>query len=402
LPFLLEAYEDPTGGFCIDRRYDSCPLGPWALQLEPRDGGGFEGVLVAVDGSIAETLRLEPEGDHYRFVPATLAEYTYAWWVAPGVWVDDLTQLQLIDETGDCVADRVRLSGLASTVGLISSDYSSNDPETYPIDIEGESFESPRPALDPTTNDDPLHPLLRTPELLVTGSATLTDAQGQVIDAEPLTVGRFIYGFRALAALGADSHATWKLEGKDLAGRSRDREIAAELGAWPLITDGTFENDWPDSVAAELFRAAGDEGAVIHGGYSLVLPSGGDRASFRLTQPPGTKRLRFLASAKPVSDPDPRLPLDDAESGIVVEYAVPNGPVIGAALTATATSCADYPDFCNPDGDPNNPVGPGVFDFSLDVPESSESRQVLLRLFNHNYDYGVQAWPILVDELHFE
>ncbi len=299
------------------------------------------------------------------------------------------------------MADRVRLTGLASTVGLISSDYGGE--ETYPIDIEGEAFDSPPPALDPTSNDDP-----------PTRDPAYTRAAGHRHGyvgrrAGPSAPGRAAHGrtlhlrFRAAAAVGAGSHATWELHGKDLVGRARNQEVAAAFSAWPLIIDGTFENDWPESVAGQLFRGVSEEGPVINGGYSLVVRSGGGRASFRLRQPAGTKRLRFLASAKPVSDPDPHHPLYNAEYGVVLEYAVPKGAVIGAALTATATSCADYPDFCNPDGDPNNPLGPGVFDFTLDVPESSEPREVLLRLSNHNYTYGgPQEMPILVDDLRFE
>lgn len=393
MPAEHEAYDEsvyPTPGYVGP--------GPWMLQLEP-DGAGFSGHVVLFDTSAVDKVALVPEGDHYRFTSkATLVNYTYAADVVPGICVDREAKLSLLDDDGDCVADRLVLSGEVLSLGRRGGDYDEEcGEEYYPIRIEGLplSQSQVKPQLEAT--GDPLRPVLRVPAMYTQGTATLETESGVSIDAEALAIDEFIYGFRADVGLVPGSKATWHLRGTALAqSGSQTRDVPVTFADWPLVDDGTFET-WDETWTQkdQLRRNNPDFAPPISGEHSLALEGGGTVASIRFVQPAGKTKLRFLADEKSFTTH----PVDWIY-GLAIDYAA-LGEAAVSAVPSVTNVCEAYPAYCNCDAEQKN-CERELFDYSVDVAAAAEPRELLLRFKNGNADWPSTSDPILIDDLRFE
>ena len=398
-PFVIERM--PPDNWAYDESAypaDDLGPGPWTLSLEP-DGAGIAGHVVLFDTSAVSSLQLEPEGDHYRFAAsATLVNYTYAADVVPGICLDQQAKVRLLDDDGDCVADRLVLSGSVRSLGTRGGDYERDcGDEYFPVHLEARTLSQSerKPTLEAT--NDPLRPVLRAPAIYSQATATLETEDGTIVDAEPLLVDDLIYGFRADVGLAPGTTATWHLSGKALGqARSQSQDVPVTFADWPLFSDGTFET-WDEAWTQKygVYRNDPEIDPPIAGERSLSLGRGGSVASIRFVQPPGKATLRFLADSSPFASHPA-----DYLLGLAIDYAAPGASAVSGVPTVTNV-CDAHAAYCNCDTNQSN-CERMLFDYSLELPAATEAREVLLRFKNYNSDWALESEPILIDDLRFE
>jgi len=388
LPFVLAAIEDPTAGYCYGS--EPCPIGPWSVLVTLAGDGTYEAVFVAVDGSTAQAVELEADGSFLKVAEqVTLINYTYGSDVVPGLCLTAHgNRLRLLDDSGDGVADRLLIDGKARSLGLISSDYDKECGDDEPmVSLEGKVLERPSSVLAPVAQRDPMKPVLLAPELWQTGTARLIGASTPLASA--VEVGSFTRAFALPVAVTPGASLEWSWQGVTAAGEEHSGKTLVQLESWPLVTDGSFETDWPWTEPAVV----DPEPTVLSGARSLELVGSGSSASFRFLQPKGTHRLRFY------SDSDAFHQVFDGPVGLLVEVAPVGGSVVSNA-TSEPAPCELNPSWCGEDPRYSN----GVWRISIEVPVADEDREVLIRLTNRSWgDYGAAySNDIAVDDLQFD
>lgn len=410
----------PAGTFLIDPLDTEDPgqqftqLGPWLMTFRTTAPGKLEAAVVsshsalwAVNGFEAAGFELEAD-DHgvYRLPRsshAALATYAYDSVRVPGLCLhngevlvqhegsnhEPSSELRFYDTSGDGVADALTLRGTLVTLGLRGGDYEADcGNEGAPLHTAGELVDWP---VDVRPDGDAMHPrLLLDGGFLNEATAAVVVRSG--LEAAPLSVAGFIYGFAAAKTLEPGSPLIWRVEGVDNLERpfsSFDQDLSfGTVEPWLLVSDGGFESfddgrAWGDGRAtarASCPDCSEVDAALppISGTRSLHIfdfSSGGSR--FRFARSAGQTRLSFLA-------------FGDAE----VEAAIV-GDEPTTAFEIAAADCSEHAAFCAA-----APAG-SLMRYTIELAPGVED--VLLSIQDHSAVFGVTAGGgVWIDDLALE
>ncbi len=421
-PFLFQAMPDPGNNVCQD--IDDCSIGPWLVTFRTLPDGELEAGLVSTQEAFwpsnhepeAAEFRLHAEDGVYYLAArqrATLASYTYGHERVPGVCLAgdgvafgtpsdgtiDRTVLAFFDDTGDGVADVVELGGRGVTLGERGGDYEDDcGDQPTSLHAQGRVVET---AVDLSAGGDVLKPELRVNGgFLKQGTAQVFAPPHSWVDAQPLAVSGFIYGFAASVVLQPGRQLTWRVDGVDLF----DRQVAGQLAlgqseVWPLVNDGSFESfasgaDWGagDATIEANCNPNDDQKPLppIAGSRSLVIGPNGYQDSFRFSRTGSQTHLSFVAFGN--------VGVELATVGTL------NGEPFWQAPVVTAADCQRYAEFCSQVPADSDLSGPARTLELYGVKLPPGASDVLVRLYNQ----GGSVWgagggtDLCVDDLRLE
>jgi len=417
LPFLIERLPDPGENVCTSS--GGCAIGPWLMVFRSLPDGDLEGALVSTQDSLwpadhereAAAFRLHSEDGVYRLsdrTKATLASYTYktsfgiarvpgVCLAAPGVAfgidrdVREGNAFRFFDVDGDGVADTLTLSGIGVGLGVRGGDYSSDcSDEPLPLQTQGRVVDT---VIDLHAAGDVLRPeLLVDGGFLEQGSARVRVSPSRWVDAQPLTLSGFTYGFRANVVIQPGAPLLWQIEGADILGRQIGGDVSVgEAEPWLKVSDPTFEafesgETWGTGTASIEERCNPSDTDVapplpaISGVRSLVIGEYRDR--FRFTRTAEQTQLSFVAFGQ--------VGVELTMVGTESEEPFRQAP------TVTDADCEQYAAFCAK-------VPPGTLKhYAVALPAGDSD--VLLRLTNEDgRDWSTGAGTDLcVDDLELQ
>jgi hypothetical protein len=419
-PFLIEPMSDPGNNVCPSPEPDDCKIGPWLMIFETLPGGKLKGSLVSArqaqqdsdeydnwgpgHGFEAAEFQLQSDDSVYRLAPrsrATLATYSYDVERVPGVclvapgkieWRSHVgTAFNFFDEDGDGEADGVVLSGNVVGLGDRGGDYEYDcGYETFPIETRGHVVDT---TVQLDAEGNALQPVLLAREgFLQGGSASVRGPEGWV-EARPLKLSGFTYGYAADVVLQPGAPLDWKFDVVDSFDRKLEDEGSfGDVETWREVEDGGFEDPALGTVWGDLNSVITDscnpnlEDAEalgpIGGTRSLAILRDGYRDQFRLVRTASDARLTFVAFGK--------VNVELATVGSLDPAPFDRTPVV------TPADCDTYAAFCAqvPEG--------ALKHYSVELPEGDGD--VLVRLTNEDHTLWATSGghDLCVDDLQLE